>query len=137
MATCRLNPTLERSLPVLGSPRRFGEGQEATRGSGAAEREAGAGRRGDLQDRKTLPPFLLCVSGEWIRGSQRCRAKSDVPVRNKVLNENSLGGHFRVTRVREGSELLLSRLSAFKLISSWGLCHLFWVEQTAPNPVLI
>lgn len=26
MAACRLNPTLGQSLPVLGSPRRFGEG---------------------------------------------------------------------------------------------------------------
>ena len=85
---------------------------------------------------RLLPPLLLCISRAdlWF---QRFRVKKDAPVRNKLLDENSLWGHFRV----KGSELLLSlRLSAFKLISSWGLsglCHPLWVEQTVPDPFLI
>ena len=129
MATCRLNPTLGQSLPVRGSLRRFGEGSGGDMGVWSLWTWCSSSRW------RLLPPLLLCVSRVdlWF---QRFRAKKDAPVKNKLLDENCLWGHFRV----EGSELLFSWLSAFKLISSWGLnglCHPLWVEQTAPNPFLI
>ena len=78
----------------------MGKGQEATRGSGAAEREAGACRRDDVEDRNSSSVLALRFRG-WIRSSRDLGQKNDVPVRNKVLNENSLGGHLRVKRVRQ------------------------------------
>ena len=49
---------------------------------------------------RLLPPLMLCSlrADLWF---QRFRTKKDAPVRNKLLDENSLWGHFRVKRVRE------------------------------------
>lgn len=104
MATCRLNPTLGQSLPVRGSPRRFGEGSGGDVGVwGPSARSWSLWTWCSSSRWRLLPPLLLCVSRVdlWF---QRFRAKKDAPVKNKLLDENSLWGHFRVKR----SELLLA-----------------------------